>query len=333
MSTLNLAKVLVMLAPLFGNTVENHSLEPIKDDLVIYQGKTVKIIVPDCPIAEGSVKIIPSSGIENFSEWRDCEARETYELIQQVVRIWKEKGITNYLVYGKESNNSKSPFGWEVVPYPSNGLRFWKQFKVLWHITFGGACLPQIERHKIAKNFLQELDSFSCTQAKQIESIDKAAKGNDAFCNPVVIQKQLVFEGKEVNVLYNYAPLVLDKEKLHFLVIPKQHRPGFSDLTESEYLESLDLSQKLVNFYKGKGYHTTYLFNNTGKEAGQSVPHWHQHLVFTATKTQEFFVKLTVLKKMLFGASPLPSNELQMCVESLSKELKCMLNEKRGMAC
>jgi diadenosine tetraphosphate (Ap4A) HIT family hydrolase len=155
----------------------------------------------------------------------------------------------------------------------------------------------------------------------QIESIEETIQGNDAFCDQKVIDKQLVFEGKEINILYNYAPIVLGEGKLHFLIVPKQHRSKFTDLTETEYLDVMQLSQKLVGFYKGKGYHTAYLFDKTGIEAGQTVPHWHEHVVFTATKTQEFFGKLTVLKNMLFGSSPLPSKELQIRVLLLKEDL------------
>ena len=157
--------------------------------------------------------------------------------------------------------------------------------------------------------------------APKIESIQKIVQGNDAFCNPKVLDKQRVFEGKEINVLYNYAPIGLGEEKLHFLIVPKEHHPNFSDLTKSEYLESMQLSQKLIKFYQGKGFHTAYLFDKTGAEAGQTVPHWHEHVVFTATKTQELFGKWTVLKNMVLGSSPLPPKELQNRVQSLKKEL------------
>ena len=290
--------------------------EPLaSDEAIVYAGKTMKVIVPECPLAFGSLKIVPHSHAENFSEWNDSNKLETYELIQHVVQIWEKKGITDYLIYGKESSDLKSIFSWEIVPYPKDGWRFWKQLKVLWNITFGSQCLPEVERHKIARDFfLQPLTN-------QIASITKIAQGNDAFCNPKVIDKQLVFEGKEINVLYNYAPIVMGEEKLHFLIVPKQHRLKFSDLTETEYLENMQLSQKLIRFYNDKGYHTAYLFDKTGAEAGQAVPHWHEHLIFTATKTQEFFGRLTILKNMLIGSSPLPEKELQTRVQSLKIEL------------
>lgn len=298
------------------------------DEVLVYQDKTVRMIVPECPLAPGSVKVVPNEDLTVFSEWSNSNKQETYELLQRIVRQWEKKGITDYLIYGKESANSETPFGWEIVPYPKKGSRFWKQFKVLWNITYNGKCLPKVERQKIAKDYQNEKDLFSEAQCEVIASIQEVVREHDAFCDQKVIDSQLVFEGKEVYVLYNYAPIVLGKDKLHFLIVPKQHRLRFSDLSESEYLESMEFSQKLVSYYQKKGYHTAYLFNKTGAEAGQTVPHWHEHVVFTATKAQEFFGRLKMLKNMIFGSSPLPAEELHRRVEMLRDELADTLNDR-----
>ena len=314
-----------MLPSFFGYATTN--TQPlINEETVVYQGKTMKAIVPDCPLALGSVKILPNSDTRNFVEWQDFNEREAYEVLQNTVRIWEQNGVTNYLIYGKESEQAKSIFSWEIVPYPKEGWRLWKQFSVLWNITFGGSCLPEIEQKRIATDFQKEKGAFSATHIKQIESVQKIAHGNDAFCNPKVIDKQLVFEGKEIYVLYNYAPIAIGDEKLHFLIVPKQHRPRFSDLTESEYLESMQLSQKLVSFYKAKDYDTAHLFDKTGAEAGQTVPHWHEHVVFTATKTQDYLGMLMIFKNMLLYSSPLPLKELQIKVQALKTELHAALS-------
>ncbi len=66
---------------------------------------------------------------------------------------------------------------------------------------------------------------------------------------------------------------------------------------------------------------TAYQFAKTGLQAGQTVNHCHEHLIFTATKTQEFFSKLRVLKNMCWPASPLSKEELSQRVKALKKEL------------
>lgn len=314
MSSLS-SKVLTCCSPFLFAGCQNTDFQ---SEVIAFQGQTMNLVIPEKPLASGSMKLVPRSGVVPFSGWSNNNRIESYELIQKVIQIWKEKGINDYLIYGKESDD----FSLEIVPYEKKGWRFWKQFKVLWKITFGGSSLPYIERLKIAKDFAKNKELFSAPSTEQIESVKSISAKNDAFCNPEVIKKQAVFEGKHVNVLYNYAPIAIGEGKLHFLIVPKKHHVTFSELTKEEYLESADLEQKLIKFYLGKGYHTAYLFNKTGAEAGQTVPHWHEHLVFTATKTQEFFGRLIVLKNMLFGSSPLSKSELQKRVELLKIELR-----------
>lgn len=313
----------------FGSISEFLYPETLKemDYVIAYEGEEMNIVVPQCPLASGSLKIQSKSTSRTFSEWKETEKKESYALMQDVIQIFEKKGIKDYLIYGKESNPSKSTFSFEIVPYPTEGLTFLKQFKVLWNITFGSSCLPFVKLSKIAKNFEEDQHSFSKTQHDQIEVIKKAVKGSDAFCNPKIIEKQMVFEGKEINVLYSNAPLAIDDEKLHFLVVPKEHRHKFSDLTRGEYLEAMDLAQKLIGHYKKKGYHTAFIFDKSGEEAGQTQAHWHEHIIFTATKTQEFWGQLTVLKNMTIGSSSLPDKELNTRVNSLKQELNHALNK------
>ena len=120
--------------------------------------------------------------------------------MQDVIQIFEKKGIKDYLIYGKESNPSTSTFSFEIVPHPTEGVTFWKQFKVLWNITFGRSCLPLVKLNKIVKDFEENNHSFSKTQIDQIdqiESVKKASLSSDVFCNPKNIEKQRVFEGKK----------------------------------------------------------------------------------------------------------------------------------------
>lgn len=74
----------------------------------------------------------------------------------------KEKGVTNYLMYGKEAQ-SGSIFNWEIVPIPKSALscvRFWKQLKILWKIAFGSWPTSHIEREAIAKSFQNDKIHF-----------------------------------------------------------------------------------------------------------------------------------------------------------------------------
>jgi diadenosine tetraphosphate (Ap4A) HIT family hydrolase len=320
-SGLCLASVLTTFSSFF--CASHEGAKPLEDVLII-QGQSINLIVPARPLAPGAVKVVSRYSVAS-PEWQKSNELEAYELIHKVVEVWKQRGISDYLIYRKESPDSKSIFSWEIVPYPKEGWRFWKQFKVLWNITFGGTCLPKVQREHVAKDFLKEMQSLTASQLKQIDSTQALAK--DVFCDPKIIGKQLVYEGREIYVLYNYAPIGLGKEKLHFLIVPKQHRLGFTDLTQSEYLEVNELSNRLIEFYDKRGLHVSYSFIKTGIEAGQTVLHMHLHIVFAATEAQEIFGKLIVLKNMIVGSSALSQDELKRRVETLRKDLSQLFSE------
>jgi len=290
------------------------------NEIVVHSGTTMKIIVPERQLGNGSVQIVPISNEPSFAKWKGNQNAEAHELIQKIAQIWEKKGIHDYLVYGKESSNGA--FSWEIVPYEKSTFKFWKQFIVLWKITFGTSPTPRIIRQKVADDLKGEAAILTNPVAKVV----KASKNiKDAFCNPDVIARQLVFQGKKVNVLYNHAPIAIGEGKLHFLITPKDHCQKFTELSQEVTAEADDLSQKLVKHYKSKKFDTAYVFNKNGEESGQTVSHWHQHLVFTATKIQEFFGKLLVLLKMLFGAWPMSKSELAKRVSSLKAELATVL--------
>ena len=66
----------------------------------------------------------------------------------------------------------------------------------------------------------------------------------------------------------------------HLLVISKRHAPTLLDLTRDEAHEIIeharDLSLALVRALSAEGINA---FQNNGIAAGQSVPHYHMHLV------------------------------------------------------
>ena len=196
---------------------------------------------------------------------------------------------------------------------------------MLWNSTFGAPRLSPKAFHATLAKYKQETKWFSEPLAKLL--VSSCQREADPFCNDKVIQKQLLFEGSKIYVLYNYAPVALGKEKLDFLILPKCHRARFSDLTQSEYIEAMHYSQALIRHFNQKGFLTTYLFDKTGDEAGQTVLHWHQHVIFTKSKTEELLGKLKVFKNMLFGSSPLSVEALQERVLHLRVELKDELQE------
>lgn len=271
----------------------------------------MSLIVPENPIALGSVRITPNSNYASYIDWTKDNQRESYELLQKTVQIWHNNGINDYMIFGKVSENT--PFNWEIVPYQESGSTFWKQIKVLYNLTFGASSQSVEERQKIADGLIHP----NTTLKDQSSNVSALSLKYDAFCNPEVIKNQLVFEGKHIYVIYPYAPIA----RLHFLLVTKAHHEKFSELTQEEYLEASELEQKLLRYYQADGYSTANLFNKTGAEAGQTVPHWHQHIIFTAAKTEDLYGRLLILKNMTIGPSLLSQTELKDRVSSLNSEL------------
>lgn len=143
---------------------------------------------------------------------------------------------------------------------------------------------------------------------------------SDPFCNQEVIDKQRVFAGKKVTLLYNYKPL--GNDQLHFLIVPKEHRETFTHLTQEEYLETAQLASKVMTHFREKGFPVAHLFHKSGSAAGQTVPHWHLHLILSSSKEISTWEKVALLKNMIWGTSPLSDQELAKRVRNYQQELQ-----------
>jgi diadenosine tetraphosphate (Ap4A) HIT family hydrolase len=58
---------------------------------------------------------------------------------------------------------------------------------------------------------------------------------------------------------------------------------------------------KLIDHFKirRKTVKNVYLLNKTGIDAGQTVKHWHLHVIFSTNKAQDFWGGMTVIKNIL----------------------------------
>lgn len=289
--------------------------------VVVFETEDLRLIVPERPLAEGAVRVEDKRGseLQKFTNWTDLQHNQSYQLITKVVSAWKAKGIHDYLVYGKVTDQGN--FGWEVVPYNRKGWSFWQQLKVLWRITFGASKTSKSEREKVKDEILKHSEG---DQKRKVEM--EAPKGVDYFCQEKTVNTQRVYEGQDVNVLYDYAPVAPGKDQLHFLITPKptQHAERLFNLSATVYVETQRCAQRLVKFYNARGCGIVHLFDKNGRRAGQSVPHYHQHVVILATKTQEFIGKLTILKNMILGSSKLSLETLKKRVSDLRETLKAI---------
>lgn len=83
------------------------------------------------------------------------------------------------------------------------------------------------------------------------------------------------------------------------------------------------LTTKLVNHFTDtrKTIKNAYLLNKTGLDAGQTVKHWHLHVIFSTNVAQDFWGKVTGMKDILLGSSPMKKDVLAKRINALREEL------------
>lgn len=283
----------------------------------------LQVRVPEKQLIDQSLQIVAPD--KRFTDWTGQNHAESYEQMQRIAQAWKNSHLTDqYLIYGKSDAN---PFQWEIVPYQKCRTfigRIVQQLQVLWRTVFGGMVVTKDSRQKQTKKYEELLNN--------LPAFNKPSKAsnvsNDSFCKKDTIDRQWVVTGAKVNVLFNYAPIGFGGERLHFLVVPKEHRETFTDVTKDEYCESLELTTKLVNHFTNhrKNVNNVYLLNKTGQDAGQTVKHWHLHVIFSTNTAQDFWGKMTVFKNILLGSSPMKKDDLEKTVRALRAELAPLIN-------
>lgn len=288
---------------------------------VVHEGSLINLLIPERPLAKGSIQLIARATPSPFSSWTSDHHSESYDLIQKIVEMWKRKGVNDYIIYGKKMNDSN--FSWEIIPYRTGS--FWERFKVLFQLAFGATRLSVATRTEIVRNFNEHKNLFGSSEIVEQQDEMKVSVQKDWLCDPKVIEKQRVLEGKSFNVLYNCSPLGVGKGKLDFLVALKDHREGFSSLTKNEYMELMSLESKLIDFYGSQGYKTAFLFHQTGNKTGNRTRHFYENIIFTSTKTEELVGKITVFVRMLFGRSRLSEAKVTEQVASLKAVLSNVL--------
>lgn len=283
---------------------------------IAYRSDTILMLVPECPLQVGSLQIVPISGPPSYCQWTDEEHLEAYRVIQKLDQLWFTKGITDYCIYGRESIEAGQsfPFKWEMIPCPKSScadslcLRF---ITTVIHIAYGAKPLPAVERDQMARDINEELQYIFCEEG--IKKIPDQHEGKDIFCQPSRFQHQLIYEGKTISILYDYAPAA----EIHLLFVTKKHRERFFDLTAEEYLEAIHLSKNVIKFYQERGFQIANIHVKNGKESGQSQPHWHLQVAISTTRQDELMAALEIIKDACLKChTPLPKDVLENRVRS-----------------
>lgn len=323
--TLSIAGALSYLTGFYPHAKTSRQATPV------YQGGTVTVLAPADVLKNGALQVAANGNSTTFEDWTPQQLRESFLLLQAIASVWEEQGDVQFMVYGVEEKEQGSPFAWETLPFQTAGnaaVRFWQLSGVLWRIAFGPAPEEEaVEKDKVSR-FKAEIPK---NLNRRAQSSNEPVMEDDAFCRQSVIEKQRVLEGKTVDVLYNFAPVGFGKERLHFLIVPKKHRTTFRDLTEEEYMESSKLAALLLKHLKQtRDVNTAYLFHKSGIDAGQSVPHFHIHLIASTTPFQDFWGKASVLKNMVLGSSPLTDDDLRKAVEKYRTEFNRIQTDSRS---
>ncbi len=297
------------------------ALAAAEESSVIFTDKSVELLIPECPLALGAVEIAKVEPLHNFTDWTKQEHFETYTLMRKVAQIWDEREVYNYLMLGvQDYSPAAKPFSWQMVPFPESESKLLRQIAVIWHTFFGGSCLSLEDRHHEAIHYRH----YVYESEQEWQPIDrKVCKNNeDPFLQSAVLAKQQIYEGKQVRVLYNYAPL----QPLAFLIITKEQRRSFQELTPQEYEEAQQVAQKIIAHYYKQGHELAYLFHKTGSNAGQTVCHWHQHLIFPEERITSYWQGIYMLGKLLGSEAPLSDEELANRVEPLKNEFQTIFS-------
>ena len=101
-------------------------------------------------------------------------------------------------------------------------------------------------------------------------------KINCPYCTLPEIQERKIVENEFAFAFLGNMPIVPG----HTLIVPKRHVPKYQDLTDEEMRAVEDLRVKMISAlaktFNAKGFNFAW---NDEKIAGQSVPHFHLHII------------------------------------------------------
>ena len=101
---------------------------------------------------------------------------------------------------------------------------------------------------------------------------------NCIFCKIInkEIPSKIVYEDKDFLAMLDIAPAT----RGHVLIVPKEHAVTMSDLSDDKLSKILVLAKKIVDAMKKVHGFTDYnIIQNNGRLAGQTVSHYHLHLI------------------------------------------------------
>lgn len=107
-------------------------------------------------------------------------------------------------------------------------------------------------------------------------SLNEKSEDGCAFCNQIILNRQMFYEDDLVLALYTHKPILPS----HCLIMPKRHVERFEMLTDQEIVQIGKVIKK-VNQAASKVFNTNayLILQKNGAEVGQTVPHVHFHYI------------------------------------------------------
>ena len=103
-------------------------------------------------------------------------------------------------------------------------------------------------------------------------------KDDCIFCKIAAgeIPSKTIYEDEKYRVILDLGPAT----RGHALILPKNHYANLFELPEEDAKEVICLAKKMANIMKDKlGCDGFNLVQNNGEAAGQTVFHFHMHLI------------------------------------------------------
>lgn len=103
-------------------------------------------------------------------------------------------------------------------------------------------------------------------------------KDNCIFCNLAngVFDTNTLYEDEDFRVIFDASPA----SKGHVLILPKEHCANIFELSEEMAAKVFVLAKKIAAVLKEvTGCAGINIIQNNGEEAGQSVFHFHMHII------------------------------------------------------
>jgi len=268
--------------------------------LQLMQMRDVSLELPSCPLIEKSTEIISPLAYQAMGQSED---EKVAALTRKIFVAYKDNGLASTTVVQKEFFNQVTPFQLTLIPFSDTKSALIQQLQVLKSIVWEPFCPPEEKLILQANELLPHLEEQALSEEAATEG-----EGTDVFCRKEVLEKQTLYEGRTVRLLYPTSVLPTEEPASHFLIVPKICRPDYLSLTAEEALEIEALSRKIFRHFMQEGYLIGYGLHKNGS-VGVTVPDFHKHLIFFKSTEDENSALYKMIKNVLFGSSALSKEQ------------------------